>query len=128
MSHFTRMKTQLVKKGYLLKALHDLDHAFQEGKVRIRGYGGQSTEVEVKIPTKNPGYDLGFRKAGNTYELVADWYGIEDITPERFLKDVQQRYAYHAVLDRMGEQGFNVVEEEDEEDNTIHLTLRRAVF
>ena len=80
------------------------------------------------IPTQNPDYDIGFRKKGATYELVADWYGIEDIEPKRFLKEVHQQYAYHAVKERMAEQGFEVVEEEKEEDKTIHLTVRRAVF
>ncbi len=79
------------------------------------------------IPTGNPGYDLGFRKEGNTYEMVADWYGIHNIDQDAFLNKVQQRYAYQAVMERMKEQGFEVVEEQDE-DNTIRLTVRRAVF
>lgn len=129
MSHFTRMKTQIVKKEYLVKALSDLNFKVQEGDVRIRGYGGQQTVVEVMAPTGNPGYDIGFCKNGDTYELVADWYGIKDIQPQQLLNQVQQRYAYHAVMERMAQQGFEVVEEEESrEDRTIHLTVRRAVF
>ena len=127
MSHFTRMKTKLAKKDYIVQALRDLGYEPREGKVRIRGYGGQETEVDVMIPTGNPGYDLGFRKEGNTYEMVADWYGIHNIDQDAFLNKVQQRYAYQAVMERMKEQGFEVVEEQDE-DNTIHLTVRRVVF
>ena len=128
MSHFTRIKTKLVKKEYLVQALNDLGYHPAEGSVEIRGFGGQKMKVDVKIPTKNPGYDLGFRKAGDVYELVADWYGIHDINKETFLNQVQQKYAYHAVLTRMEEQGFEVVEEENKTDNTIHLTVRRTVF
>jgi len=109
-------------------ALQDLGYEVNEGKVQIRGYEGQETEVDIMIPTKNRGYDLGFKKEGDAYELVADWYGIQDIKPESFLKHVQQKYAYHAVKERMEEQGFELVEEENEEDNTIHMTLRRAVY
>jgi len=128
MSHFTRIKTKLVKKEFLIEALKDLGHRPREGKVLIQGYGGQKTEVEVMIPTKNVGYDIGFRKKGEAYELVADWYGIKDIEPEGFLNQVQQKYAYYAVQSRMAEQGFEVVEEEDLEDGTVHLMVRRAVF
>jgi hypothetical protein len=125
MSHFTRMKTKLVKREPLVQALRDMGYEPQEGKVRIRGYGGQETEVKVMIPTGNPGYDLGFRKEGDTYEMVADWYGIRNIQRDSFLDRLQQRYAYQAVTARMREQGFEIVEEED---NTIRLTVRRAVF
>jgi len=128
MSHFTRMKTRLVVKEHLVQALRDLGHEPREGNVRVRGYSGQMTDVEVMIPTRNPVYDIGFRKAGETYEMVADWYGINDIVPDAFLNQVQQRYAYHAVLTRMREQGFEVAEEEDLQDRTIHLTVRRSVF
>jgi hypothetical protein len=122
------MKTRLIKKEYLIQALKDLGYQPGEGKVEIRGYGGQRTAVDVMIPTKNPGYDIGFRKAGEQYELVADWYGIEDIKPEELLNRIQQRYAYHAVKSRMEEQGFEVVEEENQEDKTIRLMVRRTVF
>ena len=96
--------------------------------MEIRGYGGQKTRVDIMIPTQNPGYDLGFRKAGDTYELVADWWGIKEIQPEPFLHQVQQRYAYQVVISRLTEQGFAVVDEETQADQTIHLTVRRTVF
>lgn len=128
MSHFTKIKTKLVKKEHIVNALRDLGFQPKEGSVEIRGYEGIKTKVDVMAPTKNRGYDIGFKKDGETFELVADWYGIDDINSEKFLEQVQQRYAYHAVTSRMAEQGFEVVEEENEEDNTIHLTVRRAVF
>lgn len=128
MSHFTKIETRLIKKEHLVNALEDLGHDAKEGKVQIRGHNGQKTEVDVMIPTKTPRYDIGFKKEGDAYDIVADWWGIKDIKPEEFLKQVQQKYAYHAVRERMEEQGFEVVEEENEEDNTIHMTLRRAVY
>ena len=128
MSHFTRMKTRLVVQSYLVSALEDLGYTPQVGHVNIRGYQGIQTEVDVRIPTQDPGYDIGFRKQDDTYELVADWWGIQDIQPEPFLQQVQQRYAYHTVVARMAEQGFDVVQEEQDADRTIRLTVRRAVF
>ncbi len=128
MSHFTKIKTRLINKELLIKALQDLGYNVNDGKVQIRGYEGQKTDVDIMIPTGNTGYDIGFRKEGDSYSLVADWWGIRDITSEDFLNRVQQKYAYNAVRERMEEQGFELIEEENEEDKTIHLTLRRAVY
>ncbi|GBE13642.1 hypothetical protein BMS3Bbin14_00828 [bacterium BMS3Bbin14] len=127
MSHFTTMKTRLVNRKYLVAALKDLGFQPQEGPVRIRGYEGQETEVEVKVPTGNPEYDLGFRKVGKTYELVADWYGITDIRAKTFMAQLLQRYAYHAVSAQVQARGFEIVEDESLQDHTIHLTLRRCI-
>jgi hypothetical protein len=128
MSHFTRMQTRLMKKRHLLNALKKMGYQPKEGRVEIRGYDGQKTEVEVMIPSKNPGYDLGFRKSGKTYELVADWHGIKDIIPKTFLNQVQQQYALSAVAERMQAQGFDIVTQENLPDKSIHLTVRRNLF
>jgi hypothetical protein len=125
-SHFTKIKTRLIKKEHLMKALQDLGYNVNDGKVHIKGFNGQETEVDLMISTGNKGFDIGFKKEGDSFTLIADWWGIEDTTSEDFLKQVQQKYAYHAVRERMEEQGFELIEEENEEDNTIHLTLRRA--
>lgn len=125
MSHFTRIKTRIVSLDHLKAALTDLGYAFQEGRHRIRGYGGQTTAVEIKIPTRSQGYDLGFVREGEAYTLVADWYGIHDIKQDVFLRQLTQRYAYHAVREQLAEQDFNLVEETVDQDQRIHLVLRR---
>jgi hypothetical protein len=126
LSHFTRIKTQMVEKEYLLRALEDLGYAYKEGNVKIRGYGGQRTPVEIKIPTRSFGYDIGFRKAGNAYEIVADWWGIRGINQNKFVQQVAQRYAYHAARAKLEEQGFTLVSEEVQEGERIRLVLRRV--
>ncbi|NVM26588.1 MAG: DUF1257 domain-containing protein [Desulfobacterales bacterium] len=125
MSHFTRIKTQIVEQEYLIRALEDLGYAYEEGNVRIRGYGGQRTSVEIKVSTKSPGYDIGFRKVGNTYEIVADWWGVRGISQKKFVEQVTQRYAYHAARAKLEEQGFTLASEEMQEGERIHLVLRR---
>lgn len=125
MSHFTRIKTQMVEKEYLKRALQDLGLTWEEGSLKIRGYGGKRTDVEIKIATKSPGYDIGFRKAGESYELVADWWGIRDVKREDFLQQITQRYAYHAARAKLEEQGFALVSEEVHEGQRLHLVLRR---
>ena len=127
MSHFTTVKTQIISEAQLKKALADLNLSYEEGAVEIRGYGGNRTRVDIRVPTRNPGYDLGFRKQGEVYELVADWWGIKDIQQDAFLRRLTQRYAYHVAKDQLEAQDFTVVEEEVQADNTIHLTVRRMV-
>lgn len=127
MSHFTTIKTQIVDKEYLKLALTDLGYVYTEGNVQINGYQGNRTGVELKIPTSNKGYDIGFRKSGNVYEVVADWWGIRDVTQEQFLQPITQRYAYHAAKSKLEEQGFSLVTEEVQEEGKIHLVLRRMV-
>ncbi len=127
MSHFTTIQTKLVEKEFLKKALTDLELAYQEGEVDIRGYNGQTARVEIKVPTKNPGYDMGFRKQGGAYDLVADWYGIKDVNQEQLVQNLNQRYAYHAAREQLEQQDFTIVEEEVLADRTIHITVRRMV-
>jgi hypothetical protein len=127
MSHFTRIKTQMVEQEYLKQALKDLGYTYQEGDVKIRGFGGKRTQVQIKVPTKNRGYDIGFRKVGEVYEVVADWWGIRGIKQKLFIQQVSQRYAYHAARTKLEEQGFALVSEKVQDGNRIHLVLRRMV-
>ncbi|MBV9468156.1 MAG: DUF1257 domain-containing protein [Abitibacteriaceae bacterium] len=125
MSHFSRIKTQMVVQEHLVQALKDLGYTCEEGNVEVLGYGSNRTRVEVKISTRNSGYDIGFHKTGNAYEMVADWWGIRDIRQADFLQQVTQRYAYNAARAKLEEQGFSLVTEEQERDGCIHLVLRR---
>ncbi|OQY48796.1 MAG: hypothetical protein B6242_01235 [Anaerolineaceae bacterium 4572_78] len=126
MSHFTRIKTEMVNRLYLTQALEDLDCHVEVGEAEIRGYRGNRTKVDLKVPTQYGGYDIGFRKKDNSYEMVADWWGIHGMKPKQFLADVTQRYAYRATRAKLEEQGFNLVEENIQEGNRIHLVLRRV--
>jgi hypothetical protein len=125
MSHFTSLKTRIVSKEHLKHALEDLGIAYEEGELEVRGYQGIRTEVEIRIPSSNPDYDLGFRKSDGTYELVADWYGITEINRREFLGKITQRYAYLAAKEQLEGQDFTVIEEEVLPDNTIRITVRR---
>jgi hypothetical protein len=125
MSHFSTIKTSLVEEEFLLKGLQDLGHQPQVGNVEVRGYRGNRTAVRVKIATSSPSYDIGFRKVGQTFEMVADWYGIRGISQKDFLQRLTQRYAYHATRAKLEEQGFQLVGEVVQPDGQIHLVLRR---
>lgn len=128
MSHFSRIKTQMVEKEYLLQALKDSGYAYEVGEnLKIRGYGWQKTPIAIRVSTKSGSYDIGFRKNGRSYECVADWWGIRGMNQQKFLQQITQRYAYHAARVRLEAQGFSLVSEEVQEGNRIHLRLRRMV-
>ncbi len=126
MSHFSRLKTRMVVREYILAALEDLGLKGECGDMEIRGFGGNRTAVEIRVRTKNPAYDIGFRRSGDSYEIVADWWGITETTEERFLREVVQRYAYHAARATLESQGgFSLVKERVDAEGGIHLVLRR---
>ena len=71
MSHFTTIKIQFVAIEPLKKALADVRAEFQLGEIRanalVSGYQGNTTRADLFVATRNQGYDLGFRKQGDTY-------------------------------------------------------------
>lgn len=126
MSHFTRIKTHMVEKEFLLQALKDLGYSYEEGEVDVRGFAAAQTKAEIKVRTGGfLGREIGFCKTGDSYEMVADWWGIGGPKREEFQQQVTQRYAYHAARTKLEAQGFNLVTEEAH-DGQIRLVLRRV--
>jgi hypothetical protein len=60
--------------------------------------------------------------------MVADWWGIRGIKRDQLVQQLTQRYAYQAARTKLAEQGFELVEEEQQKDGRIHLMLRRTVY
>jgi hypothetical protein len=125
MSHFSQIKTQIRNLSSLEAALTDLGIEWKSGPCQVRGYQGQTQEAMIAIEQSN-GYDIGFRWNGNEYELVADLqYWRQNLTVDRFLSHVTQRYAYHTVLTETTQKGFQVTEEQKNKDGSIRLVLQR---
>ncbi len=124
MSHFTKLKTKIVDLLYLKRALKDLNLQFEEGKVKIKGYLGRKTAVDLRVRTPE-GYDIGFVKNGDVYDVVADWEMVKTFSQETFVKEISRRYAYHVVKDKLEVQDFKVVEEK-RQGEAVTLTLRRG--
>ncbi len=125
MSHFSNIKTQIRNLASLQTALTDLGIDWKAGPHPVRGYQGQTATAEVMIPQDN-GYDIGFRWNGQEYELVADLqFWKQAWSVDRFLSLVKQRYAYQTVLATTAEQGFQVSEQEHNQDGSIRLVVQR---
>jgi hypothetical protein len=125
MSHFSQIKTQIRDLSSLESALTDLGIAWKSGPQPVRGYRGQTRTAEIVIEQAN-GYDIGFSQDQEQYELVADLqYWQQPLSVEGFLKQITQRYAYHTVLKESTQQGFQLTEQQQNQDGTIRLVLQR---
>ena len=135
MSHFTRIRTQLTEKQFIIQSLVDMGYQVVEAEtgrtgVTVRGYGRGTTQAEFKIATPNPAYDIGFVKVASgqsvEYEIVADWYGIHShINQQQFIQQIGQRYAYNLTIAKLVEQGFYLQQEASETDGSMVLTMSR---
>jgi hypothetical protein len=128
MSHFSTLKTRLADRRHLVQALRDLGHAVEEaeGELWIRGFAGQKTAVEIRVPTDGGQSEIGFRRGeAGAYDLVADWYCVKEVEPAGFARRLAQRYAYNAAVDQLAAQGFDLVQQEAQEDGTIRVVVRR---
>ncbi len=124
MSHFTTIQLQ-IKEGELLKeTLEDLGYTV-ECNSSVRGYLWNRTRADYVIRQKN-GFDLGFRRNGDQYELVSDFWGAR-IDQSAFMEQVMQRYAHKQLMATARQQGYTVEAEEQLEDGTIRVVVGRWV-
>jgi hypothetical protein len=122
MSHFTTIAIE-IKNGDLLKqSLEALGYPVQENTL-VRGYLGNTTTAEYVIPMPNA-YDLGFRKIGDRYELIADMWGVA-LNVEEFLGAIAQQYGAATVLESATQQGFAIEQQEVLEDGTVRIVIGR---
>ena len=127
MSHFSTVKTELRDLDALRAALGDMGHEPREGSISVRGYRGQTETAELAIAQPD-GTDIGFRLNADTgcYELVADLQLWKQSVPvERFLAQLNQRYALRSILAATAEEGFQVSEQTNSADGSIELVVTR---
>ena len=125
MSHFSQIKTQIRNLDSLQAALTELGIDWEAGPRKVRGYRGQTRNAEITIEQDN-GYDLGFSWNGHEYELVADLqYWNQPLTVNGFLQRITQRYAYHTIVQETARQGFQVTEQQQNNDGSIRLLVQR---
>lgn len=124
MSHFTTIKVQIKNGDTLYQILQELGYRV-ECNTTVRGYRGITTQAEYVIRQRN-GYDLGFRKQGESYELVADFWGAQ-VDQEAFINTITRMYAHTTLLQTAAAEGFTVEAEETLADGTIRVVVGRWV-
>ena len=127
MSHFSTIKTQLKEAEPLIKALDNLGYVPNQEEKFIKGYKGKFTAVDISMDL--PGETkVGFKwdNNSNSYELVTDldlWKF--DLPVERFISKITQMYAYHTIISKTEEDGYQIVEQKNKNDGSIELVLTK---
>ena len=127
MSHFSTIKTQLKEAKPLIKALNQLGYVISQDNKFIKGYKGQFTAVDISMDL--PGETkVGFKWNNNlkSYELVTDldlWK--HDLPVERFISKITQMYAYNTIISKTEEEGYQIVEQKNQNDGSIELVLTK---
>lgn len=126
MSHFVQIATQIRERELLLAALRDLNLPFECGvNLTVRGFLGNCEQADIVVHASEK-YDIGLRRQGEEYEVIADWWGVEKHSPLRqqsFVEQLSQRYSYHLVKQQARDQYLLVEEEEELENGDIVLVL-----
>jgi len=127
MSHFTNVKTKIKCLVTLKKALEALGYSIKENAKHVRGYQGELTEAELVIDTKSS-YDIGVVKTADGYSLVGDWDMLQvraGIEQDEFVNGLNKKYAHFKVLEELNKQGYDVVEESEDQQQVVHIRVRR---
>ena len=127
MSHFSTIKTQLKDAEPLIKALNNLGYVINQDEKYVKGYRGKFTAVDISMNL--PGdTKVGFKwdNNSNAYELVTDldlWKF--ELPVERFISKVTQMYAYETIISKTKEDGYQIVEQKNQNDGSIELVLTK---
>ena len=125
MSHFTKIKTKLSDRTTIEKSLSDLNIQWESETTKVRGYKGQQHEAEIIIRQKN-NHDIGFAWTGKEYKLVTDlMFWDQKYSVNKFLNQLNQRYAFNLITKVSEEQRFQYVGAETQQDGSIRLVLRK---
>jgi len=127
MSHFSTIKTKLKKTEPLVQALDTLGFNPNQDEKFVKGYKGQFTAVDISVDLPS-NTKVGFKwdTNSNAYELVTDldlWR--YELPVERFISKVTQMYAYQTILSKTKEDGYQIVEQKNENDGSIELVLTK---
>ncbi|MCT7971267.1 DUF1257 domain-containing protein [Laspinema olomoucense] len=119
MSHFTTIKTQIKNGTILQQTLEQLNYVV-ETNTTVRGYQGIKTNAEYVMRRQN-GYDIGFQKTGEIYEMVADFWGVD--LKDEFIQQIHQTYGENIVKDYARSKGYEIESQQVLEDGSIQLVL-----
>ena len=127
MSHFSTIKTQLKDAEPLIKALNNLGYIINQEEKFVKGYKGKFTAVDISMNLPRD-TKVGFKWDNNSkaYELVTDldlWKF--EIPVERFISKVTQMYAYETIISKTKEDGYQIVEQKNQNDGSIELVLTK---
>ncbi|HOX37297.1 MAG TPA: DUF1257 domain-containing protein [Candidatus Brocadiia bacterium] len=124
MSHFTRIRTKLRNPEYLRQAIGAMGFTEISQSGVVLGHGGQKEKADI-IARVGAG-QVGFRKKGDSYEIVADWW-IVGRDGEDFTSELTRTYAQQAVIAESKKQGFQIQKTEKLKDGSMRIVVERWV-
>jgi hypothetical protein len=122
MSKFVKVQTQLRDLALLKRSLDDLKLNYRENERFVHVWSGFAGVVPLVVTAGQ--VKFGVRPAADgSYEVIGDDMQMATIRPK--VQQIQQRYAYHSVVEATQAAGFDLVEEATGRDQVIRLTVRR---
>lgn len=114
----------------LKKTLQGLNIEVQvsdKNDIEVRGHRGETTMAQFSIQQKN-GYDFGFVKNGEQYELVADQQFWQQSVPvEVFLERLTKQYSVNTILKEAENEGFVLNQQKVYDIGEVKITLEKYV-
>ena len=95
----------------------------QVGQFQCRGYQGNQTTVDILIQLQS-GYDIGFVNRDTTFEMIADWYGIQGISQNGLSQKLNQKYSILSTRQELKKKGFSL-KEETLSNGTVRLVAKK---
>ena len=118
MSHYSRIKTIIKDKATLLQCLSDLGY-------EVTMYTkSRRADISILIGRRQVNFA---RNSDSSYDMIADWDFIDKEVQKKFTESLLQRYAVKTIIAQTNQQGFNVIENTQEEDGSIRIVIRRWV-
>ena len=127
MSHFSTIKTQLKDAEPLIKALNNLGYMINQEEKFVKGYRGKFTAVDISINLpRETKVVFKWDNTSNSYELLTDLDLWKFVLPvEIFIYKVTQMYAYETIISKTKEDGYQIVEQKNQNDGSIELVLTK---
>lgn len=122
MSKFVRIQTELRELALIKRALDDLTLSYQENQRYTHVWSGFTGQVPLVVQAKGAKFAFRATEEG-VYEAIGDDMQMAAVRTN--LNPIQQRYAYHKVVDEVAAAGFTLVEEQTGRDRVIRMTVRR---
>ena len=127
MSHLSTIKTKIRETEPLIKALDQLGYNPSQDEKFVKGYQGKFTAVDISLDLPED-TKVGFKWSNDakSYELVTDLELWKYHLPvERFISKVTQMYAYQTIISQTQKDGYQIVEQKNENDGSIELVLTK---
>lgn len=132
MSHFVKVETKITDLNMLKQALDNLGITYNEAvesqKLSIKGWEGEHAKAIMEIDSGcSYGIGLNVTEEGNV-QFEADWWAIEtyaERTKEEIVNEFTRQYAYETVLEKVRAKGYELVNEEEDNQQNIRLVLRK---